>query len=341
MNSSINFFPPEWFPQYAVQLTWPHKNTDWADIWEEVQECYKIIAFEISKRQDLIIAAQDVEEVKSYVQHCNLENIQIYQCDIDDTWARDHGGITILENGKPLILNFRFNGWGKKFAAKKDNAIAKKLYDANAFPLAWSIKDMNHVVMEGGSLEVDGKGVLMTTSQCLLEENRNAHLSKEEIENLLKETLHVEKVLWINHGYLAGDDTDSHIDTLARFCDENTIAYVQCNDKKDEHYEELSLMEKELQLCTNLKGEKYKLVALPMADAVYDADEQRLPATYANFLIMNDAVLFPIYNSSKDAEALKIIQSIFPKKEIIAINSVPLIKQHGSIHCITMQYPAL
>ncbi len=340
MKTSNNFFPPEWFPQSAVQLTWPHQNTDWADIWEEVQECYKKIAFEIAKRQKLIIAAQNVEEVKSYVQHCNLANIEIHQCDVNDTWARDHGGITILENGKPVILDFQFNGWGKKFAAEKDSAITQKLYDAKAFPTHWGIKDLNHIVMEGGSLEVDGKGVLMTTSECLLEENRNPKMSIEEIESLLKKTVHIEKVIWINHGYLAGDDTDSHIDTLARFCDENTIAYVKCDDKNDEHYGELSKMEEELQRATNLKGEKYKLVALPMADAAYDG-EDRLPATYANFLIMNDAILFPIYNSSKDDEAVKIIQSVFPHKEIIPVNSIPLIKQHGSIHCITMQYPKI
>jgi agmatine deiminase len=335
-----NFFPPEWFPQSAIQLTWPHQNTDWADIWDEVLVCYKQIAFEIAKRQKLIIAAQNVDEVKSYVQHCNLANIEIYHCDINDTWARDHGGITILENGKPVILDFQFNGWGKKFAAEKDSVITQKLFDAKAFPTHWNIRDLNHIVMEGGSLEVDGKGVLMTTSECLLEENRNPQWTITEIEKLLKELLHVEKVIWINHGYLAGDDTDSHIDTLARFCDENTIAYVKCDDKNDEHYNTLKKMEEELQRCTNLNGEKYNLVALPMADAAYDG-EDRLPATYANFLIMNNAILFPVYNSSKDEEAIKIVQNIFPKKEIVAINSVPLIKQHGSIHCITMQYPAL
>ncbi|MFM7022579.1 MAG: agmatine deiminase family protein [Flavobacteriales bacterium] len=333
-----NFFPPEWHQQSAIQLTWPHQDTDWADVWEEVLVCYKKIAFEIAKRQKLIIAAQNVEEVQGYVQHCNLANIHIYQCDVNDTWARDHGGITILENGKPVILDFQFNGWGKKFAAEKDSAITQKLFDAKAFPANWDIKDLNHIVLEGGSLEVDGQGVLMTTSECLLEENRNPQWTINEIEKLLKELLHIEKVIWINHGYLAGDDTDSHIDTLARFCNENTIAYVKCDDPNDEHYSALSKMEEELQRATNLKGEKYNLVALPMADAAYDGDD-RLPATYANFLIMNDIVLFPVYNSSKDAEAIKTMQGIFPDKEIIAIDSVVLIKQHGSIHCITMQYP--
>jgi len=339
MQKPLNFFPPEWHQQSAIQLTWPHQNTDWKELWEEVTICYKKIAYEISKRQKLIIAAQNIEEVKEYIKDCNLENISIYNCLVNDTWARDHGGITIIENGKPVILDFQFNGWGKKFAAENDNQITKKLYNNKAFPSHWNIKDLNHLVMEGGSLEVDGRGTLMTTSQCLLEINRNPELNKEAIELILKEMLHVQKVLWINNGYLAGDDTDSHIDTLARFCDEHTIAYVKCDDETDEHYEALKAMEAELKLCTDVNNQPYKLVALPMADPAYDSDGMRIPATYANFLIMNDAVLFPIYNSSKDDEAIKIIQSIFPKKEIIAIDSVVLIKQHGSIHCITMQYP--
>jgi agmatine/peptidylarginine deiminase len=341
MQSRKNFFPPEWHQQSAIQLTWPHKNTDWADIWDDVTVCYQKIAYEISKRQKLIIAAQNVEEVKAAIQHCNLENITIYECLVNDTWARDHGGITSVQDGKPLILDFQFNGWGKKFAANFDTQITKKLFDKNAFPASWGIKDLNHIVMEGGSLEADGRGVLMTTTQCLLEINRNPELNKESIELLLKELLHVEKVLWIEHGYLAGDDTDSHIDTLARFCDEHTIAYVKCDDEKDEHFSELKLMEEELKNCTDVNGKPYKLVALPMADAAYDVDGMRIPATYANFLIMNEAVLLPIYNSSNDDEAVKIMQGIYPNKEIIPIDSVVLIQQHGSIHCITMQYPEL
>ncbi len=341
MQTKANFFPPEWHKQNAVQLTWPHKETDWADIWEEVMICYRKIAFEISKRQKLIIAAQNIDEVKENIQHCNLANISIYECAVNDTWARDHGGITILENGKPVVLDFQFNGWGKKFAAENDTQITKKLFDKGAFPKHWAIKDLNHLVMEGGSLEVDGRGVLMTTTQCLLEENRNPLLNQEAIEIILKELLHVEKVLWIKHGYLAGDDTDSHIDTLARFCDPHTIAYVKCDDQNDEHYEALKKMEDELKACTDINGHPYKLVALPMADAAHDSEGMRIPATYANFLIMNDAILFPIYNSSKDDEAVKIIQSVFPNKEIIAVDSVCLIQQHGSIHCITMQYPEI
>ena len=341
MQTSQNFFPPEWHKQSAIQLTWPHKNTDWKELWEEVMVCYKKIAYEISKRQKLIIAAQNVEQVKEYIKDCDLDNITIVECLVNDTWARDHGGITIIENGKPTVLDFQFNGWGKKFDAEYDTQITRKLFDRKVFPSHWNIKDLNHIVMEGGSLEVDGRGVLMTTTQCLLEINRNPHLNKEAIELILKELLHVQKVLWINNGYLAGDDTDSHIDTLARFCDEHTIAYVKCDDEKDEHYEALKAMEEELKQCTDVNGKPYKLVALPMADAAYDTDGMRIPATYANFLIMNDAVLFPIYNSSKDAEAIEIMRSVFPNKEIIAIDSVVLIQQHGSIHCITMQYPEL
>jgi agmatine/peptidylarginine deiminase len=197
---------------------------------------------------------------------------------------------------------------------------------------------MLHCVLEGGSIESDGKGTILTTAECLLSENRNDHLSQEEIEDYLKLIFGAERILWLNNGYMAGDDTDSHIDTLARFCSEDTIAYVQCTDPNDEHFEELKLMEEELQTFRTLDGKPYRLVALPMADAVVDGDD-RLPATYANFLIINEAVLVPTYHSPKDKIALQQIQTAFPDREVIGINCLSLIKQHGSLHCVTMQFP--
>ena len=182
--------------------------------------------------------------------------------------------------------------------------------------------------------------MLLTTAECLLSPNRNPHLSKRQLENRLKKLFGVTRVLWLNHGYLAGDDTDSHIDTLARLCDENTIAYVKCDDASDEHYEALKAMEKELKIFKTPAGRPYKLVALPMADACFDEDGQRLPATYANFLIINGAVLVPTYNVAQDAEALEILRGCFPDREIIGLDCRQLIWQHGSLHCISMQYPA-
>ena len=184
--------------------------------------------------------------------------------------------------------------------------------------------------MEGGSIDTNGE-VLLTNTQCLLEKNRNYPLSQKQIEKFLIKTLKVKKVIWLNHGFLEGDDTDSHIDTLARFANKNTIMYVKCTDKNDIHYKELKKMEKEL------KKTKFRLVPLPLPKPIY-FDNERLPATYVNFLITNKAVLVPIYNCKYDKKALKIFKQTFPNKSIIPINSNILIRQHGSIHCVTKEY---
>ncbi len=197
---------------------------------------------------------------------------------------------------------------------------------------------MQPFVLEGGSIESDGKGTLLTTVECFSSVNRNEYLQQEELENYLKQVFGLNRILWLESGYLAGDDTDSHVDTLARFCSEDTIAYVQCTDEEDEHYAELQEMEEELREFTQENGEPYRLIALPMADKV-EWEGERLPATYANFLIINGAVLLPFYDSPKDEIAKEALQTAFPDREIVGINCLPLIKQHGSLHCVTMQYP--
>ena len=266
--------------------------------------------------------------------------IKIHQT-INDTWARDHGGITVVKKGKTEILDFTFNGWGLKFGANLDNQITKQLFDKKIFPENVKYKNRLNFVLEGGSIESNGKGTILTTSECLLSANRN-NLSKEKIEKKLKTYLGAEQNLWLNYGYLAGDDTDSHIDTLARFCDENTIAYVKCDDENDEHYQELKKMEEELQQLKfpspQGEGLGVRFIPLPMADAIFDENGERLPATYANFLIINDAVLMPTYNSPKDEIAKQQLQIAFPDREIVGIDCAALIKQHGSLHCVTMQY---
>ena len=183
-------------------------------------------------------------------------------------------------------------------------------------------------------------GTLLTTTECLLSPHRNGKLNQVEIEEDLKSTFHLQKVLWLDHGYLAGDDTDSHIDTLARFCSTDTIAYVKCDNTEDEHYEALHAMEEQLKTFRTLAGEPYRLLALPMADKV-EEDGERLPATYANFLIMNDAILYPTYQQpDNDRKAGEVLQQAFPKHQVIGIDCRALIKQHGSLHCVTMQYPS-
>lgn len=337
MKANISF-PAEWHPQSGIQITWPHPNTDWNEILEEVTNCYIQFSREILKRQKLLIVCPDPLAVRAHFTPDEQQNLITATANTNDTWARDHAGISVLRNGKPAMIDFGFNGWGLKFAANHDNQITSRLFAEGVYNS--SVEYISHLnfILEGGAIESDGKGTLMTTSQCMLAPNRNQPMQQHEIEAFLKENLGVQRVLWVSHGYLAGDDTDSHIDTLARFCNETTIAYVQCTDPADEHYEELQKMEEELKQFRTTAGTPYQLIPLPMAQAVYD-DEQRLPATYANFLILNDAVLMPTYASPLDEVAIQQMQKAFPHMEIVGIDCRALIKQHGSLHCVTMQLP--
>jgi agmatine/peptidylarginine deiminase len=224
-----------------------------------------------------------------------------------------------------------------KFAANMDNQLTRQLYENGIFGAKTGYKNCLSFVLEGGSIESDGKGTLLTTAECLLSANRN-NLSKQDVESKLKSYFNLKQVLWLHHGYLAGDDTDSHVDTLARLCNDHTIAYVKCSDPSDEHYVELMKMEDELKAFRMLDGRPYTLIPLPMADVVMDGDD-RLPATYANFLIINGAVLMPTYNvPAKDREAADQLQKAFPNRKIVQVDCSALIKQHGSLHCVTMQY---
>ena len=338
MTSAI-LFPAEWYPQSGIQLTWPHEETDWAYMLDEVTTCYIELAREIARRERLLIVTPHPKQVKQLLQGVvDLEAVTFAQCPTNDTWARDHGGITLFCDGTPAIYDFKFNGWGLKFAANYDNLITSTLCRQGRFNARYENR-LNFVV-EGGALESDGAGTLLTTSECLLSPNRNGEWSQTRIEEYLKETFGLQRVLWLDHGYLAGDDTDSHIDTLARFAPGDTIIYVQCTDPTDEHYEALLRMEEQLRIFTTLEGTPYRLLPLPMADAVYDENGERLPATYANFLIMNDAVLYPTYRQpANDRAAAQVLQQAFPDREIVGIDCSPLIRQHGSLHCVTMQYP--
>ncbi len=329
--------PAEWEPQSAVQFTFPHKNTDWAEVLDIVTPCFVEAIEIISRYEKVLVVCDNAEAVKSKLLHAKAENLILVEIPSNDTWARDHGGIVILEDGKPVLLDFVFNGWGLKFAADKDNLITRRLFEKNIF----KTPDIRHggIVLEGGGIESDGKGTLLTTTQCLLSPNRNPHLSQVEIEEKLKALFGLQRVLWLHHGHLAGDDTDAHIDTLARFCNESTITYVQCNNKEDEHYEALQKMKEELHAFRQINGAPYHLVPLPMPSPVYADDGHRLPATYANFLIINDAILVPTYNVPEDAEALAQLTNCFPDRTVIGIDCSALILQHGSLHCVTMQYP--
>lgn len=336
------WLPAEWERQSGVQLTWPHKGTDWLPWLQEVTECYISMAMEIALRERLIIVAQEAKEVELLLQEKlpkkALANISICQIPTNDTWARDHAFITLLTSTGCLLLDFQFNGWGKKFPAELDNQICRHMMEQGI--MNGQYEDHLDFVLEGGSIESDGRGTILTTSHCLMAPNRNQPLLQEEIEERLKLYLHAERILLLDHGYLAGDDTDCHIDTLARFCPGDTIAYVQCTDQNDEHYEEIHLMEEQLKSFRTLEGEPYRLVPLPMTRPQYDDEGGRLPATYANFLCINGAVLMPTYGDAElDGLALRQLQTAFPRHKIVPINCRVLIEQHGSLHCCTMQFP--
>ena len=322
--------PAEWEPQWGVQLTWPHARTDWAPMLDEITATYREIAREISRRENLLIIAPEGAQP--------IINCQLSIINSNDTWARDHGFITLTDDeGHHRLLDFCFNGWGEKFPAELDNAINRRLYDEGL--LGGEYVDCLDFVLEGGSIESDGRGTVFTTTGCLLAPHRNQPLTKAQIEERLKRELHAERILWIDHGALTGDDTDGHIDTLVRICPDDTLLYMGCDDPDDEQYDELRLMEEQLKTFRTIDGRPYRLLKLPMPRPIYDGGD-RLPATYANFLVINGAVLCPTYaQPDLDAEALRLIGEAFPDREIVGIDCNSIIKQHGSLHCCTMQFP--
>lgn len=337
-----NYLPPEWAPQSGVMLTWPHSHGDWAGQLHRVEPVFVEIAYQIGRREKVLIVCYDNSHCKHVSDLLARGGINMSDCLLrvatsNDSWARDHGPLTVTCQDEPLMLDFGFNGWGGKYGYELDNLITRKLYLMDTFG-ATSLQTVN-LILEGGSIEVDGSGTLLTTERCLLAPTRNRGYSRVKLEKELKELLGINRVLWLRHGFLAGDDTDSHIDTLARFCDPHTIAYVECNNSQDEHYSELKAMEEELTNFRATNGKPYRLIPLPMPSAKLDADGNRLPATYANFLIINGAVLVPTYADPADEVALDLLKRCFPGREIIAIHCLPLIHQFGSLHCVTMQLP--
>ncbi len=335
---------PEWYPQSGVQLTWPHADTDWAYMLPEVTECYLRLAFEIARREPLLIVAPEPEPVEQLLREklpaAVCDNMVFAACPTNDTWARDHAFLTVGGGSAGLeLLDFRFNGWGDKFESNLDNAINRTIFDKGHI-LGGTYADCLDFCLEGGSIETDGRGTLLTTAQCLLNPNRNPQYRQSEIEELLARRLGVNHFLWITDGYLAGDDTDSHIDTLARLCPDNTILYVKCADPSDEHYAALQRMEEQIKAFRTPEGEPYRLITVPMPPAAYDEEGERLPATYANYLVMDKAVLYPTYGSPETDEAARLaIIKAYPSREAVGVPCNALIRQHGSLHCATMQYP--
>lgn len=322
-------------------LTWPHDRTDWAGLLPEVTRVYETLVLALSRHGDVVIAAREdtVPELTRRLNGLGVASdcLHIYAAQSNDTWARDHGPITVATQQGLCLLDYRFNGWGNKFDAALDNALTAALYARGAFPGA-QYREMNFV-LEGGSIETDGKGTLLSTARCLLHPSRNPGLGRGGIEERLSTDLGITRFLWIEHGYLEGDDTDAHIDTLARLCPGDVIAYQRCDDSGDSHYQDLVAMELELQCLTRADGKPFTLIPLPWPAPRHDGSGARLPLSYANFLVFNNAVFVPLYDDEQDGVALEQVARAFPGYTVEGVNCLPLITQHGSLHCITMQLP--
>lgn len=333
-------FLPEWEHQEAVVMALPDEHTDWAYMLEEVIRCYKDIAEGIiNSGEKLILLCRNKKFASECMAKLPQDSIIYVEMPINDTWTRDYGFISVENNGEIKLLDFGFNGWGLKFASNNDNLANLNLCKLKYISIDKYV-NYRDFVLEGGSLETDGKGTLLTTSKCLCSDNRNGGKSKEEIEAILCKRLGINHFLWLDYGYLAGDDTDSHIDTLARLCPNDSILYVGCRDIDDEHFEELLKMKAQLMTFRTSEGNPYNLIELPIPDPIYDDAGERIPATYANYLVLNDRVLLPTYNQpNNDILATHLLKVVFADKEIIPIDCTALIKQHGSLHCSTMQVP--
>lgn len=331
---------PEWSPQWGVMLTWPHAATSWAGWLPDVERVYGEMAREITARENLLVVAQGTAH-EEHIRECieeyrgDVSKVRFARAPCDDTWARDHGPLTVGAGGRLTLKDFTFNGWGNKWASENDNRISREI--ADAFKVTLESVDF---VLEGGALESDGIDTLLTTSQCLLSPERNPQYDRSGIENVLRRELGFKRVLWLEHGHLEGDDTDSHIDTLARFASPSRIVYQACDDETDAHYADLKAMENELKALRQVNGELYELSALPWPGAQHDpVTQRRLPASYANYLIINDAVLAPSYADPADDRARAVLAAAHPGREIVMIDCRPIIRGFGSLHCLTMQLP--
>jgi len=332
-------FPAEWESQSAVLIAWPNADTDWADRLGEVEETYIALVAAITRYQDAIVCVAD-EDVEAYARarlssaRVDMSKVRFIEAPYDDTWLRDSGPITLREGDGFRLLDFRFTGWGGKFDASQDDLLVERLTDAGIF--SKSSRQSIDFALEGGAIDTDGDGTLLTTWQCLRERHPDA--TREELTTKLTGWLQQDRVLWLDHGYLEGDDTDAHVDTLARFAPDDAIVFQACDDESDSHYAELKAMGEEIAALRTKDGKPYRLFPLPWAEPILD-EGRRLAASYANFLIVNGAVLMPAYGDEADAKAQAVLAEAFPGREIVPVPCRSLIWQNGSLHCITMQLP--
>ena len=331
---------PEFAPQSGVLLVWPHVASDWRDSLAEIEPVYLELVRAISRHEPVLIVCYDEEHsrhIQQQLTDARIEPSGVRQVVVptNDTWVRDYGPLAVKGNQSVSLVDFTFDGWGGKYASGLDNAVPAALAAAGVFKSTGL--QQHSLVLEGGAIDYDGSGTLLTTTRCLLDAGRNPAMDRAALENELQTCLGIDRVLWLDYGFIQGDDTDGHVDMLARFCSPHDIAYTRCRDTGDHHFATLKEMERQLQTLSDRDGRPYRLHPLPLPAPVYSSDGTRLPASYANFLIINGAVLLPVYDDPADEEARAVLKHCFPGREIEPVNCLPLIAQYGSLHCASLQ----
>ncbi|QDU30759.1 Agmatine deiminase [Anatilimnocola aggregata] len=330
-------WPAEWERQASVWLSWPRNPATWPDKFEPVPAEFAQFVRTIARYEPVNILAGGSEilaQAKSLVG--DLPNVTIHDIATNDAWCRDHGPIFLSgpKGTQPALVDWEYNAWGGKYPPfDKDNLVPKiigKLQGRKVFTPG--------IILEGGAIEGNGEGLLITTESCLLNPNRNPHLSREQVERYLADYLAIKKVLWLTGGEMAGDDTDGHIDQIARFINPRTIVVCVCDDPTDDNYGPTQQNLVELQNLTDLEGRPFEVVRLPLPKPLF-VDDQRLPAGYGNFLIVNDAVIVPQFGDPADATAIGILQDLMPKHQVVGSPSLDLVWGLGSFHCLSQQEP--
>ena len=332
--------PAEWEPQAAVIIAWPCVGTDWAPRLPRIETAYVALAAAIVRFEPVLVCVADVSVCERATRlladaGADMGRLRFVEVAYDDTWLRDSGPLTLTDGSALRLVDFRFTGWGGKFAAGHDDRLIEALIARGVLRAAehrridWAL--------EGGAIESDGNGTILTTWRCL--HQRHPQMARDEMSTMLKNSLGAKRVLWLDHGYLQGDDTDAHIDTLARFAPDDAIVLQTCDDPTDPHYDELARMHEEIANLRTADGRAYRLYPLPWPRAIVD-DGRRLASSYANYLIVNDGVVMPAYGDAADARAADVVAAAHPRREVVVVDARPLIWQNGSVHCLTMQLPA-
>lgn len=334
--------PAEWSPQGAVLVIWPHDDTDWGRLLRPVEDAYAALCTAITRHQPLVVACRDRrvrERALARLAETGSPRASVATVivDTDDTWARDIAPITVRDAGMPVLVDFGFNGWGGKHAHGRDAGFGRALVDSAGFAtLGYERPGM---VLEGGAIETDGRGTLLINRRTVIDEHRNPGMDQETAEATLRRTLGAERILWLDVPPLAGDDTDGHIDVLARFCDPATIAHAAPHGDDDPNAGALAALAAQLGELRTPDREPYRLVPLPGPQPIVDDEGAPCPASYANFLILNGAVLCPSFADTNDAAAVEALQPLFPGRTVVPVPARTFVDQGGSLHCLTMQFP--